>query len=41
MALVIGHSQAKYLSHYLESGQFSVFSYPGYKVSDFMEEDVI
>jgi hypothetical protein len=35
-AVLIGHSQTKYLSKYLE--QCEVFSYSGYKVEDFLSE---
>ena len=39
MALVIGHSQVKYLSDYLDKANFSVFSYPGYGTLNFLRED--
>ena len=41
MALVIGHSQAKYLSDYLDQSEFSVFSYSGYKTRQFSSVDVL
>jgi hypothetical protein len=41
MSLVIGHSQTKYLSDYLNVEDYSVLSYPGYRTSQFLEEDVI
>ena len=41
MALVIGHSQTKYLSDYLNVEDYSVFSYPGYRTSQFMDESVV
>ena len=41
MPLVIGHSQAKYLSEYLRPDEFSVFSYPGYRVCDFLDTEDI
>ena len=41
MALVIGHSQTKYLSDYLSVEDYSVFSYPGYRTSQFLEQNVL
>ena len=38
MALVVGHSQTKYLSDYLCKGSYTVFSYSGYKTLQFMYE---
>ena len=42
MPLVIEHSpKVKYLRDYLSKDDYSVFSYPGYKTSQFLEEDII
>lgn len=41
MAFIVGHSQTKYLSDYLNSAEYTVFSYPGYKTLDFMGEDIV
>ncbi|KAH3737098.1 hypothetical protein DPMN_043674, partial [Dreissena polymorpha] len=35
------HSQAKYLSDYLNKSEFSVFAYPGYKTHEFAKEYAI
>ena len=37
MAVIIGHSQTKYL---VNSVDCPVFSYPGYKVRDFFNEEL-
>ncbi|KAL4233383.1 hypothetical protein ACF0H5_008064 [Mactra antiquata] len=39
MALVLGHSQTKYLSEYFNSESYSVFSYPGSKTRDLLRDD--
>ena len=41
MALVIGHSQAKYLSEYFYDDSYQVFSYPGYRTRQFLDENII
>lgn len=41
MALVIGHSQVKYLCDKLSKHDFCVFSFPGYKTAQFLKEDVL
>lgn len=41
MALVVGHSQTKYLSEYFPDDEYSVLSYPGYKIVQFLVEESI
>ena len=41
MAVVIGHSQIKYLSEYLPKDSYSVFAFPGYRIRQFLTEDVL
>ena len=41
MALVIGHSQTKWLHSYIDVSRFEVFSWPGYRVNQFQKQDVI
>jgi len=41
MALVIGHSQTKYLSEYLFKENFSVYSFPGAKTLDYLDKDYL
>lgn len=40
MAVVIGHSQTKYLSQYLSEG-YEVFAYPGYRTRQFLQESIL
>lgn len=41
MALVVGHSQTKYLCDYLCDWKYSVFSYPGARTADFLTKESI
>ncbi|XP_053406440.1 uncharacterized protein LOC128559236 [Mercenaria mercenaria] len=41
MPFVVGHSQTKYLSQYLSTDSYTVFSYPGYRTCDILKKDII
>lgn len=41
MALVFGHSQVKYLHEYIDSEDIVTLCYPGYKVKDFLDLDIV
>ena len=37
MALILGHSQVKYMHQYLVSDKIVTLCYPGYQIRDFLD----
>ena len=41
MALILGHSQVKYMHEYLVSDKIVTLCYPGYQICDFLDMKVV
>ena len=41
MALIVGHSQVKYLHQYISDNRVLTMCFPGYKILDLIRESVI
>ena len=41
MALILGHSQVKYMHEYLVSDKIVTLCYPGYQIRDFLDIDLV
>ena len=41
MACIIGHSQVKYMHKYVESDKIVTLLRRGYRIEDFLEEDIV
>lgn len=41
MALILGHSQVKYMHEYLESDNIWTLCYPGFRVNEFVNLEIV
>ena len=41
MALILGHSQVKYMHEYLQSDKIVTLCYPGFQIHEFMDMKIV